>query len=201
MVSARKKRQSNGRLLSQSHDFDQDIILGNAARQSQENNVVNDGTNDRDSTVATSDNNSTINENSMKVKTLERCFNGSIDRQISKIVDTVEHRLQKAILTVSDNIVAPKIQLAIRSINASSGRDATSVTAILEGSEHVGIIFSFENASENNNMQQVLNGNDETRKNLPAKVSELTVPGALFDRQTHTHYMVTGQTAQTNQIP
>ena len=129
MVSARKKRQSNGRLLSQSHDFDQDIILGNAARQSQENNVVNDGTNDRDSTVATSDNNSTINENSMKVKTLERCFNGSIDRQISKIVDTVEHRLQKAILTVSDNIVAPKIELAIRSINASSGRDATSVTA------------------------------------------------------------------------
>ena len=129
MVSARKKRQSNRRLLSQSDDFDQEIILGNAARQGQENIVVNDGTNDRDFTVATSDNNSTINENSMNVKTLERFFNERIDREISKIVHTVEHRLQKAILTANEIIVAPKIELAIRSINASSGRDATSVTA------------------------------------------------------------------------
>ena len=129
MVSARKKKLSNRKLLSQSDDFDQDIILGKAARQSQENNVGNEGTNDRDFTVGTSNNNSTINENAMYVKTLERCFNERIDKEISDIVDTFEDRIRKAILTASDNIVAPKIELAIRSINASSGRDATSVTA------------------------------------------------------------------------
>ena len=46
MVSTRKKRQSNRRLLSQLVDFDQDIIPGNAASEKQENTVVNEGTND-----------------------------------------------------------------------------------------------------------------------------------------------------------
>ena len=70
---------------------------------------------------------------------------------MSNIVDTVEDRIQNAILTAIDNIVAPKIELAIRSINASSGRDVTSVTANSERGEHIGNA-SFENASGNNNI-------------------------------------------------
>ena len=96
----------------------------------------------------------------MNVKTLERCFNERIDREISNIVDTVEDRIQNAILTAIVNIVAPKIELAIRSINASSGRDVTSVTANSERGERVGINASFENASENNNTLRVPNVND-----------------------------------------
>ena len=129
MVSPRKKRQSNKRLLSQLDDFDRDKIIGNAVSEEQENAVVNDGTNDRDFTVGTSNNDSVVNGNAMSVKTLERCFNERIDREKSNIVDTVEDRIQNANLTAIENIVAPKIELAIRSINASSGRDATSVSA------------------------------------------------------------------------
>ena len=150
--------------------------------------MVNEGKTDRDFTVGTSNNNSAINENAMNVKTLERCFNERIVRETSNIIDTVEDKIQNAIFTAIDNIVAPKIELAIRSINASSGRAATSVTANSEGREHVRINASFENASENNNMEQVLNENDETRNNIPDEVSELTVSGARFDRQTHTHH-------------
>ena len=51
------------------------------------------------------------------------------------------------ILTAIDNIVAPKVELAIRSINASSGQDVTSVTANPEHGEHVGSHASFEKAS------------------------------------------------------
>ena len=109
MVSTRKKRQSNRRLLSQLDGFDQDTIIGSAASERQENIVANEGTSDRDFTVGTSNNNSTINENAMNVKTLERCFNERIDREMSNIVDTVEDRIQNAILTDIDNIVAPKI--------------------------------------------------------------------------------------------
>ena len=54
MVSTRKKRQSNRRLLSQLHDFDQDMIIGNAASERQGNIVVNDGTNDPEIAVCTS---------------------------------------------------------------------------------------------------------------------------------------------------
>ena len=56
MVSTRKKRQSNKRLLSQLDDFDRDMIIGSAVSERQENAVVNEGTNDRDFTVGTSKN-------------------------------------------------------------------------------------------------------------------------------------------------
>ena len=191
MVSTRKKRQSNKRLLSQLDDFDQDVIIGNAASARQENAVVNDNINDQDFTVGTSNVNSTINENVLNVKTLERCFNEKIDREMSNIVDTVEDRIQDAILTAIDNIVAPKIELAIRSINASSERDVASVSANSERREHAGIDPSFENASENNNTLVVINMNDETRHHIPDEISGLSVPRTHFDRQPHTHHKVT----------
>ena len=229
MVSTRKKRQSNKRLLSQLDDFDRDMIIGNAVSERQENVVVNEGTDDRDFTAGTSNNDSVISGNAMSVKTLERCFNERIDREMNNIVDTIEDRMQNAILTAIDNIIASKIELAIRSMNASSGRDPTSVSANLERREHVGINASFENASRNNDTLGVPNVNDETRHNVQDEVSELSVPETRFDRQPHIHHtvtgakehihnhhdmvargseefrnghhMVTGQTAQTNQFP
>ena len=200
MVSTRKKRQSNKRLLSQLDDFDQDMIIGNAVSERQENAVVNEGTNDWDFTVGTSKNDSVINGNAVRVKSLERCFNERIDREMGNIIDTVEDRIQNANLTTIINIVPPKIELAIRSINASSGRDVTSVSANSERREQVGINTSFENASGNNNTLGVSNVNDETRHNIPDELSELSVPETHFDRQPHTHHMVTGQTTQPNQF-
>ena len=135
------------------------MIIGNAASERQENTVVNEGTNDRDFTVSTSNNDSVVNESTVNVKTLERCFNERIDREMSNIIETVEDRIQNAMLTAIENIVAPKIELAIRSINASFGRDATSVSANSERREHVGINAFFENASGNNNTLGVSNVN------------------------------------------
>ena len=189
MVSTQKKRQSNKRLLSHLDDFDPEIVIGSTTGERQENVVVNEGTNDRDFTVGTSNDSSIVNGNAMNVKTLERCFNEKIDRELSSIVDTVEDRIQNAILTAIDNIFAPKNELAITSINASSGRNAASVSANSESKEHVGINASFENASGNNNTLGVSNVNDETRHNIPDEVSELPVPETYFDRQTQTHHI------------
>ena len=122
MVSTRKKRQSKWRLLRQLDNSDQDMIIGNAASERQENIVVNEGTNDQDFIVGTSSDNTAIDEKTMSVKTLERCVIERIDREMSNIVDTVEDRIQKAFLTAIVKINASKIKLAIRSINASSGR-------------------------------------------------------------------------------
>ena len=108
--------------------------------------------------------------------------------EINNIVETVEDRIQNAILTAIDNIVAPKIELAIRSLNESSGRDVTSVSANSERREHAGINASFENASENNNKLNATNENDETRQNIHDEVSESSVPGTQFDRQPNTHH-------------
>ena len=188
MLFTRKKKQSSRMLLSQLDDFDQDMIIGNAASERQENVVVNKGTNDQDFTISTSSNNTAVNESTVNVRTLERCFNERIDREMNHIIDTVEDRIQNAILTAIDNIVAPKIELAIRSVNVSSGRDVTSVVTNSERGEHVGIIASFKNASGNNNTLGVSNVNDETRHIIPDEVSGLTVPETHSDRQIHTHH-------------
>ena len=200
MVSTRRKRQSNRRLLSQLDDFDQNVIIGNAASARQKNFVINEGTNDRIFTVGISSINTVINKNVGNVRTLEWCFNERSDRVVSNIIDTVEDRIQNANLTAIENF-APKTELAIRSINASSGRDVTNVTANSERGEHVRINAPFENASGNNNILHVSNANDETRHNIPDEVSELSALETHFGRQSHTHHMVTGETAQTNQIP
>ena len=89
-----------------------------------------------------------------------------------------------------DSFVAPKIELSIRLLNASSGQDATSVTANIERAEYVGVTDPFENASGNNNVLHLSNVKNETRNNLPDEVNELSVPGTRFDRQTHTHHRV-----------
>ena len=193
-------------------DFDQRIFIGNTSTERQENVMASKGTNDRDFTVSNSSDDTAVNESAVNVKTLERCFNERIDREMINIDDTFEERIQNAILTAIDNIVAPKIELTIRLINASSGRDVTSVIANSERGERAGINASFENASENNNILRVSNVNDETRQNIPDEVSELSVPETPFDWQPHTHHMVTGpsnpdhhmvtgQRAQTDQFP
>ena len=201
MVSTRKKRQSNRRLLSQLDDFDQDVVIGNAASGTQESIVVNEDTNDRDFTVGASSNNTVVNESTMNVKTLERCFNERIHREMCNIVDRVEDRIQNAILPAIDNIIATNIELTIGSINASSGRVVTSVNANSESGGHAGVGASFENSSENNIVSHVSNVNDKTRRDFPDEVSEVLISGSRFDRQSHTHHMVTGQSAQTNQSP
>ena len=167
------------------------MVIGNAASERQETIVLNEGTNDRDFTVDTSSNNTPIIESMVNVKTLERCFNERIEKEMNNIVDTVADRIQNAILTAIDNIVAPKIELAIRSINASSGRDVTSVTANSERGEQVVISASFGNVYGNNNNLHVSNVNDETRHNIPDEVSELSVPETHLDRQPLTHHSCT----------
>ena len=201
MVSTRKKNQSNRNFLSQLDDFDQDLLIGNATNNRQENTTAIEGTSDQELSVGKSDSVQAVNEIVVNVKTLERCFNERIDREMGNIVDTVEDRLQKAIMTTIDSVIIPKIELALRSINAWSGREATSGMANSERGEHIEITAPLDNVSERNNTLHVLNLKDESRNKIADKTKELSVPGTRFDRQQHTHHMVTGQTSQTNQIP
>ena len=198
MVSTRKKRQSSKRLLSQLDDFDQDVIIGNTTSERRENVVVNEGVDDQNFTGGTSNVSSIVNENALNVKSLERCSNERIDREMSNIVDTVEDRIQNAILVAIDNIIAPKIELAIRSINASSGPDVTSVSGNSERRDHERMNTSFGSASENNGTLGMTNANDETRCNPHDRVGELSVAGTQFDQQSPAHHVVSGGSTESH---
>ena len=172
-------------------DFDRDIINGNGVCDRHKNVVVNEGTVDQEFTVDTSGTNLAANEDLVNVKTLKSSFSEKIDRDMGKIVDTAEERIQNAFFMAIISILTPKLELAIRLINASSGRHSTSLMANSERGEHMVITAPFENVSQKKNTLRVLNMNDETRKNLPDEVSELLVPRTHFDRQPHTHQSMT----------
>ena len=55
----------------------------------QENVKVNESTGDQDFTLVISDNNILTIESTMMVKSLGRCFNETIDREMSDFNDTV----------------------------------------------------------------------------------------------------------------
>ena len=107
---------------------------------------------------------------------------------MGNFADTVEDKTQNTTLTAIDNNITPKIEIALRSINAFSGGDATSVLANSERGEHIGITASFENVSERNNTLHLLNTDDETTYNFTDQVSELSVPGTYSDGQPHTFH-------------
>ena len=93
---------------------------------------------------------------------------------MSNFVDTVEDRIHNSILATIDNIITPRIELAVSSINASSGRDAASGTANSERGERVGTTDTFENISEKSNTFHELSANNETRRNVRDEVSDLS---------------------------
>ena len=152
--------------------------------------AINEGTANQEVTVDIFDCNPAANKNSVNVKTLERCFNEKIGSEMGNTVDTFEDRIQNANSTAIDSIITPEIGLAIRSTNASSGRNATTVMATSERVEHIGTPAPFENVSERNIKLHVFNTNDETRNKIPDEVGEMSVTGTHLDRQPHTHHII-----------
>ena len=78
----------------------------------QEKNTGSKGTADQEVFVGNSDGGPAFDGNVVNVKTLE-LFNGEVDQEMGKIVDTVEDRIQNAILTAIDKVYPLKIELAI----------------------------------------------------------------------------------------
>ena len=92
-----------------------------------------------------------------------------------------KNRIQEAFLTAIVNNIASMVELAFRSIKASSRWNAASVTAISESGELTGITASLKNVSQWNKKSLELNENGETRWNIPDEVSELSVARTQFD--------------------
>ena len=125
-------------------NFDQNVFIGDTAGCGNQKVMVSNSSFGRELTVSNNDGNSTTNEITANVQTLEKNLSDRINREIGNIVGYVEDRIQNAILTATDNNVTPRIELAVSSINASSRRDAASVTANSERERHTGITTSFE---------------------------------------------------------
>ena len=97
----------------------------------------------------------------MDVPTLERNLTGSITKEMSNVIETVEDRIQNAILTAMDPVITPRIELAVNLMNTFSARD-WSVTANSEYGEEVWISAPYGNVSERKSTFRELNITNET---------------------------------------
>ena len=163
--------------------------FGNTLSNRQKTATDTEGTGYQEFNIDNLGSHLTTNENLVIVGFLERCFIERINREMGNNVGTVQDRIQNAILTAINSNITPKVELAVRSINASSGQDATSVFTNSGRGQHIRIISPFENVSERNNTLHVPFLFDETRSSSLDKVKELLVPGSHFDRHPHIHHI------------
>ena len=63
----------------------------------------------------------------MDTQAIERNFTDRVHGEVDNVVAEDETRVHDAILTAMESLVVPRVEVAMKSINASSGRDPESV--------------------------------------------------------------------------
>ena len=59
--------------------------------------------------------------------TPEKSIVKNVRSEVDSVMTTVESRVQKAILTATESLVIPRVELAMKSVSASSGRDIDNI--------------------------------------------------------------------------
>ena len=117
MFSTRKKQQ-NKKFFSKSNERDTDFVIGQSNQNEQ--------TESSDSVICrgnSSDNKSNltqVNYPQVDVHTLEGKIVSKVRSEVDNVMTSVEIRVQYALLTARENLVIPRLELALKSTNAYS---------------------------------------------------------------------------------
>ena len=102
---------------------------------------------------------------------------------------TVETRVQDAAMTEKESLVIPRVELAMKSVNASYGQGVVSVVLDPDqGDFSVNIEGLQMTASSRINSPTDFNKIDVTRGNFTIEGGDLLFNERNIDRQTHTHH-------------
>ena len=125
MVSTRKKKNQHKKQLSQSNDTLNDFVIGNIIDASAvENETLESQTSSRLNNLRRI----TVGEDSeCQNQVIENTIYDKIREAIESAVLTIENRIHDFILTAMDNVVIPRVEMAVRSITELSGRGSSSV--------------------------------------------------------------------------
>ena len=120
--------------------------------------------------------------------TLERNVVDKSRSEVDSVMTTVETRVQDAVLSAIEDLVLPRVELAMKSINASSGRDADSVVPDPDWRDFSGNIEGLQmTTSSRFNSNSDLNRIDENRGSIAVEGGDLLVNERNFERQTNRH--------------
>ena len=121
--------------------------------------------------------------------TLDENIVSKVRIEVDNVITTVKTRVQDAVLTAVKNFVIPRLELALKSANASSGRSVDGNVLQPDQSDFSGSIEGQQTtASSRINSRTDLNRINETRGNITVEEVNLLVNERNIDRQSHTHH-------------
>ena len=108
--------------------------------------------------------------------TLEKNFADKIGREVDSVMTTVETRVENVEMTAIENLVIPTVELAMKSVDASSGRGAESVVQVPHWRDFSGNIESLQmTVPTRMNSHTGLYRIEETRSSTTVEGGDLTV--------------------------
>ena len=125
------------------------------------------------------------NSSEVDVHTLEMSFVDKVRSEMDDIMTTVETRVQDAIWTAMESLAIPKLELAMKLVNASSRQDTDSVVPDTYQKDFAGnmeglLITVSSRINSNTDVIKI----DETRGNITIEGGDMLVTERNFVRQT-----------------
>ena len=190
MVSTRKKQHQHKKQLSQFNETLSDFVIGNNTSASAiENGTLEFQANSRLNNFGRV----TERENSACHSQFgENIIDDKIGKAVDSAVMTVENWMHDAILTAMDNMVIPRVKMAVRSITESSRRGPNSVVQNPNHWVSLGILKTLRtplmSASSRIDLNVHQDRNDETRNVENFEDGNFPALRLNYDRRAHNHH-------------
>ena len=174
-------------LLSQLSEFDADFIIGQSNHSAEAEGIKNMA--NRANSLNNTNDTSQANYPQVDMYTLEKIIVSKVRREVDSVMTTVETRVQDAVLAANESLAIARVELAMKSANASSKRSVDGNVLELDQRDFSGNIEGLQmTASSRINSRTDLNRIEETRGNITVEEGDLLVNERNIDRQTHTHH-------------
>ena len=122
--------------------------------------------------------------------TLEENIIRKVRSEVDSVMTTVGTRVQDAVLTAIENMVLLRVEFAMKSFFASSGRSVDGNVLEPDQKDFSGYTEGLQTTASNRiNSRTDLKRIDETGGNITVKEGDLLVNERNIERQTHTHHI------------
>ena len=184
-VSTRKKKNQQKTKLSQLKETSNDFVIGTSANV----NVS------ESETLGQQNNGQNIDfekfgKSARQNKVIEKNIDNQVSRAVSSAVMTVENRMHDAILTTIDNVVIPRVEMAVEPITRLAGHRTGIEIQNLERRDFVRNIRNtlLISASSQLDLDNELNRIEETREDVGFGDSDFPALKSNYDGREQIHH-------------
>ena len=199
MVSTRKRKQQKKRLLSQLSESDANLMIGQSSREDQ-----TEKRSDRANRVTFlyyTNEPTQVNGSQGDMHTLDKNIVSKVRSGVDSVKTMVETRVHHVLLSSIKILVTPRVELAVKSVNASPGRGIGGVVSVPYQKDFSGNIGGLQTtAASRINSHTDSNRIIWTRGNITVEGGDFLVDERNIDRQTHTHHSCSQETEKNSNL-